>query len=439
MLDLRTKVVIKNTFISALLKAGLVICSLYMVPITIGYLNNENYGIWMAMSSIFYWIAFFDMGLGNGMRNYMSEAIAQNNKFKAKSYFSTSLLLLSVIACIMGVVSIPLLVFVDFNKLFNVTSISNSILGITVSIAIGLSLIQFVVKNIGMAYIALQKYAVNDLITFLGGFLSLIAIFVMTKTIEPDLRIVIATVVGIPPLCFILSSIHLFKKYPYLIPDKTCIDLYSAKNVVIKGLGFFFIQITSCLIIFGSSNIIISHYCGPSEVTVYNVSYKLFNLLIVAFTILISPLWNAYTDAYVKEDLDWIRRTFMKSIFIWFLISLLGLVMLFVSPLFFDLWVGNDVIIPFEVSVCIYIYVCLFNLNNCVTYLLNGLNKIKVQIITSVVGSIVFLLLVWYIKGDYGIYGISISMSIVYLFMSLIHFCQCKMLISNKAYGIWNK
>ena len=71
--DTRTLNVIKNTFASGIMKVCTLLCSLLIVPITIDYMDNERYGIWMTLSSIIYWFAFMDIGLGNGMRNYMAE------------------------------------------------------------------------------------------------------------------------------------------------------------------------------------------------------------------------------------------------------------------------------------------------------------------------------------------------------------------------------
>ena len=114
--------------------------------------------------------------------------------------------------------------------------------------------------------------------------------------------------------------------------------------------------------------------------------------------------------------------------------------MLLISGWFFKKWVGNSVDIPLGVSISILIYVCMFNFNNCVTYLINGLNKIKIQIITSILGTIIYLIAVcFFIKGTYGIYGISISMCVIYTLMSLVHLYQCNLLAKNKAHGIWNE
>lgn len=439
-LDKRSAIVIKNSMATALMKVAVLLCSLVMVPITLNYLNAENYGIWMAMTSILYWFAFFDVGLGNGMRNYLSEAISRQDYIKARSYFSTAIFLLAIIAVLIGILSIIIIFQLDLNHIFNTHIMSNKSLAYIMVVAISFSLIQFVAKNVGMVYIAMQRYAINDFIVFIGQLISTIIVYIITKTTESHLIYIVIAITSIPALVFILASIPLLKQHPQLKPSIKSIDFTSAKKIIGKGLGFFIIQITSCLVIFGSANILISHYCGPEQVTVYNISYKLFNILIIIYTIIISPLWNAYTDASVKNDYAWIRKIFKKSIYLWAASLLLGLLMLLISGWFFKKWVGNSVDIPLGVSISILIYVCMFNFNNCVTYLINGLNKIKIQIITSILGTIIYLIAVcFFIKGTYGIYGISISMCVIYTLMSLVHLYQCNLLAKNKAHGIWNE
>ncbi len=437
--DARTLNVVRNTFFSGLMKACSLLCSLIVVPITINYLNTENYGIWMAMTSIIYWFAFFDIGLGNGMRNYLAEAISDGDYDKARTYFSTAMVILSVIAVLIGCAVVPAVYMFDLTNIFNTHGIDGHYLADVLAVAVVFSLVQFVVKNIGLVYIAMQRYAVNDFIIFLGNVLSLLAVFVLTKTTQPSLAYVVIAFTGIPVLMFLLAIIPLLRRYPQLKPSIQHIDTVTARRIVSKGLGFFVIQITSCLVIFGSANVLISHYCGPEQVTVYNVAYKLFNVLVIGYTILISPLWNAYTDAATKGDYEWIRRTFRKSLMMWCASVILGLVVLALSGWFFRIWVGDSVTIPFAISSCVLLYVCTFNLNNCATYLVNGLNKIRVQIISSILTTMFYLVAVFVIKDRYGIIGISLSMAVAYVVMSVTHLYQCRLLVERKAKGIWNK
>ena len=115
----RNRMLTTNILYSSILKIISLLTSLLIVPITINYLNNEIYGIWMTITSILFWINTFDIGLGNGMRNYLTEAISQKDYTLGKKYISTTLSLLTLIALMIGfTVLIPLLI-IDFNKFFN--------------------------------------------------------------------------------------------------------------------------------------------------------------------------------------------------------------------------------------------------------------------------------------------------------------------------------
>lgn len=435
----RTRNVMLNSLASGMMKICSLACSLIIVPITIDYLNPENYGLWMAITSILYWIAFCDIGLGNGMRNYLAQAFSLGDKAKMQSYFSTAMVILTMIALALGVVTIPMIYMLNLNEVFNTHSIDGRLLAHIVSVAVAFSLMQFVTKNIGVAYIAMQKYAISDFISFLGNVCSVLLVYILTQTTEGNLMYVVATFTGIPVLMYILAAIPLLREHPELSPSIRNIDWKVAQQIATKGLGFFAIQISSCLVIFGSANVFISHYCGPEQVTVYNVAYKVFNILIIAYTILIAPLWNAYTDAATKEDYAWIKKTFGRSLMMWVLTVIGGIVLLSISAWIYKLWIGEEVEVPFSVSLCVFAYVSVFNLNNCLTYLINGLNRIRIQIITSIAATVIYLIAVLLIRDNYGIEGISLAMVVSYLLMTTVHFYQCYLFVNNKAKGIWNK
>lgn len=428
-----------NIILSALLKVIGLVTSLLLVPITLSYLDNEVYGIWMTITSILTWFAFFDIGLGNGMRNYLTQAVSASDYEKGRAYLSTTLCILIAISFLIGLVCIIPLTSLNFNKVFNSYHLSNASLRNAMLIAVFFTLANFVVKNIGYVFVALQKYALNDLLTVSGSVIALIIIYILTKTTEGNLIYVVMAITITPVIIFLLSSVPIFKRYAELRPSFKYFDKSLLKQIIGKGLGFFFIQITSCLVIYGGSNLFITQICGPSSVTVYNIAYKYFNLLAIAYTIVIAPMWNAYTEAYVKGDINWIGRTFNKALKTWGLSIMIGLLMLTVSNIFYHLWVGNAVMIPMSVSICVFAYISFFNFNNCVTYLLNGLNKIRIQIYTSVITTIIYLIVLLLWGNKFNIEGVIICMTISYLIMGLIHFYQCKLLIKRKATGIWDK
>ncbi len=438
-LNNRNTMLRNNIIFSGLLKAVSLFTSFLVVPITLNYLDKEPYGLWMSISSMAFWIFTFDIGLGNGLRNYLTAAISINDKKAARTYISSAFAMLTILAFIIGIISVFFIKNLDFCQILNTTSINNDTLQTVTLSAVILTLIQFVVKNIGFIYVAMQKYAINDLLTVGSSVIALLTIFILSKTTAGNLIYVVTTFMGIPVLVFLLGAFPLFTKYPDLRPSLKCIDINFSKGIILKGTGFFVIQITSCLIIFGGSNFFISHYQGPEAVTTYNIAFKFFNLLIIGYTILIAPIWNAYTDAYVKNDWAWIRETFSKTLLFWVLTIFAGLIMFSICNIFYLLWIGHSVTIPLSVSIAVLTFITFFNLNNCATYLLNGLNTIRVQIITSFFCTAAYLVTIVNYGRTLGIEGIVLSMAICYAVMSLIHLYQCRLIICKKATGIWKK
>jgi len=80
----------KNIAAMFFLKGVSAVCSLIIVPLTIDYVSKYEYGIWLTISSLVAWLSFFDLGIGNGMRNKVITAIAQGKHRLAKTYVSTS-------------------------------------------------------------------------------------------------------------------------------------------------------------------------------------------------------------------------------------------------------------------------------------------------------------------------------------------------------------
>lgn len=435
----RNKMLRNNILFSGFLKIVGLLTSLVIVPITINYLNNEVYGIWMTITSILYWITTFDIGLGNGMRNYLAEALATNDTKLGKKYISTTMLLLSLIALSMAIVLLYPLITINFNSFFNTNAIAGNELRMAVVIAVGFTLMNFVLKNIGMIFVAMQKYAINDLLSISGNVIALILIYILTKVTTGNLVLVVLAYTMTSCVAFLLASIPLFWKHPELKPSLRFFDKSLGKKIVGKGFGFFVIQISSCLVIFGAANFFITQSCGPAAVTTYNIAYKFFNLLVIAYTIILAPMWNAYTDAYVKGDMQWIKATFNKALKFWVLSICGGLGMLLICNLFYKLWIGNMVNVPLSVSASTLVYVCFFNLNNCATYLINGLNKIFVQIIISLAVTTLYIITVLAFGRKLGVEGIVLSMAASYAVMSVVHLYQCRKLINGKADGIWNK
>lgn len=185
--DNRSVMLRRNILLSVVLKIIGLATSLLIVPVTLHYLQKEEYGIWMAISSVLYWFSFFDIGLGNGMRNYLTKSISTGHLEMGRAYLSTTLWVLFLIAGALGIVSFFGLNYIDLTKVLNTQAVSDEVLHGVLFTAIAFTLANLVVRNVGFVFVALQKYALNDFLLISGNIISLIVIFVLSKTAEPSL------------------------------------------------------------------------------------------------------------------------------------------------------------------------------------------------------------------------------------------------------------
>ena len=99
--DERTVLANKNILATGSFKVLDTLVYLLLVPATLGYLNVYEYGIWLTINSVLGWINSFDIGLGNGLRNQLAEALAKNDFKKGRSLISTTLVMLIAIMIVL--------------------------------------------------------------------------------------------------------------------------------------------------------------------------------------------------------------------------------------------------------------------------------------------------------------------------------------------------
>ena len=436
----RTLRVNKNIIFSFALKGISILISFLLVPLTINYLNPNEYGIWLTLCSIFGWLTYFDIGLGNGLRNKLGETLALNNSELGKKYVSTTFVLLALIMLLLYVVFLIVNPFLNWNKILNVSNLQRTDLKLMVVIVFAFFCLQFIFKIIGIVLLADQRSATNDLITVIGSFLSLIIIYILTIFTSGSLFYVSVVFSAMPFIALFIAFLFLFRgKYKELSPSFSAVDFKYSRDLVGLGLQFFIIQIAACVVVYSSSNIIISQLLGNEYVTVYNIAYRYFNAVIMAYVIILSPFWSASNEAFVKKDFEWIKSSVKKILFI-FLLTVVGtILMVFFSNTFYFIWIGDAVKVPLALSVIVAIYITLFNWQATFIYIINGTGKIRLELYTVVAAAIFHIPIAVFLGKFWGLNGIVIATCISLLLPSVLMPIQCVKLYSNKAKGIWFK
>lgn len=416
--DKRTKKIKYNILLSLLFRGGGILVSLLIVPLTLGYLSSYEYGVWLTISSILVWINYFDIGLGNGLRNKLAEAVADGDWEHGRIYVSTSFFILSLLMLFVTGVLFCVNKYLDWGVILNTSDHPIPNLNAVVSWILIIFCISFVLKLIGVVYMALQLPAINDLLLFAGSAFSLFLIYLLTHFTQGSLFYVAMAFSLSPLLVYLVAIPFTFKKYKSLRPGFTYIKMTYAKELMGVGFRFFIIQI-ACLVIFSTSNFLISHFFTPAEVTPYNIAFKYFNVVSMLFAILISPMWSAITDAYKKKEYDWIRLKMKAMVGIWGVCVALLLLMVLISGKVYTYWVGNNVSIAFSLSIGMAIYVMVSTWNQIFASFVNGITNITFQLWLSLIEAFLFIPLAYWFSHLFGLVGMVYAMTTV-LFISSV-------------------
>jgi O-antigen/teichoic acid export membrane protein len=428
----------KNILASFLIKGLNIAIGLVLVPMTIHYVNPTQYGIWLTLSSIIGWLGFFDIGLGNGLRNKFAEALAKGDEMRAKIYVSTTYAILTIIISVVLLLFFCINPFLNWGKILNAPPELARELSVLAMIVFSSFALRFVLQLITTILTADQKPARASLFNLFGSIFSLIVIYILTKTTTGNLVYLGLGLAFTPVLVFSASSIWFYSgQYKKYAPSVKHIDFSLSRDLMGLGAKFFVIQIAA-IVLYETANIVISQLFSPAEVTPYNIAYKYFGIVSMVFSIIMTPFWTAFTEAWHKKDLAWIQST-MKSLNRLSLLAILALlVMLSISSFAFRIWVGKEVVVPGSICIVMAAYFIIYVRNMTYIIFLNGIGKVRLQLYSSVAGMIINIPLAIFLGKRMGVAGVLLSSVILNGVNTIWTVIQYKKIISNKATGIWD-
>jgi O-antigen/teichoic acid export membrane protein len=436
----RTLKAINNIINSFAIKGLSIVISFILVPLSIKYLGNTKYGIWITLGSIINWFSYFDIGLGNGLRNKFATAKSEGNNILARKYVSTTYAILSIIMICLMVIFIVINPFLDWNKLLNAgnTFHSNELQILSYIIFI-LFCLNFILKLITTILTADQKPAKASIFDLYSRVIAVVSIYFLTNIDINSSSIVIIGVIitGSQTIVLLIANFKYFNnEYKEFSPNLKLVDFSYGKELFNLGLKFFIIQLSS-LLLYQTNIVIISQQLGPEIVTKYNIGFSYYGSLSMIFAIIISPFWSAFTEAWVKKDIGWIKNIMRNLIKSWVGLLIIGLLMVVFSKAILKLWIGNDIEITYKLSFIILAYFMISAWNGIYSTLLNGIGKVKLQLYIGVITALLNIPLSIFLGTYIGLEGILIANIIIAIPGLIIYPIQYKKLINGKKDGIW--
>ena len=395
---------------------------LLSIPITAQYLGEEQFGVWVLLSTFVSWITLADLGLTSSLVNVLATAIAKGDGKAAKQSVASAFFPMVLLGILLLSLSIQLSFFVHWEEILNLRTTLNLQQDIRWAITVSMCIfaLRLPLSIPRCIYTSYQEGYIYQLWMGLANILSLLSLFI-AQSYQANLPWLIGVFFGVVMLGDLLAGIHIFYfRHRWLKPRFVDCDFDLFKGLLKIGFQFWIAQICAICIL-QTDLIVVSQLFGVAAVGIYGVLLKLFSTMEAMSTSFVSPLWPAYNEAKVRGDYKWISKTFRNSIVfasVWSVCA--GGMLAVLTPSLLSHWLGKNHYYSPELPFYMLLTYALLAVGQCVAMLLNGLGRLRLQSFIAPISAVSNILLSFILGKTIGIGGVTLATSICILLFSIV-------------------
>lgn len=391
------------------------------VPLTLSYLGNERFGVWMTVGSLASLLSFLDLGVGNGLISRVAKAKVEAEGAGLSSVISHGLLVLLFVGVGMGISLFFLAQYLPLDRLIKVSDpvlareTEVSIMVFCAIFAAGIPL-----GGVQKIFQGLQHSWLIHAAKGLGSLLSLLLVYMAAER-KAGVPMLLATTYGVQTFVFAGLFFRLVSENMIRIPRFDRYNFLEESKSLLGVGGLFFVLQVGYLVGWSSDSLIISSVLGADDVASFAVVQRLFQFVFIPLSIMNAPLWGAYADASARGDLKFISSTMVSSLLrttVFALVGCLGLV--FLSPVIFRIWLPQNITVSKHLVLFYGFWIFVQSIFIPVSILLNGLSIIKAQVIIVVAFCLICLPLKFVLVQQVGVEGVIQAATIAYLFTAAV-------------------
>lgn len=362
--------------------------SLISMPLYIRFFDNQIVlGVWFTVLSVINWIISFDLGIGNGLRNNLTIAIARNDRLKMRQIISSGYFILGLVSSLLLVIMWLSSGYIDWNSFFNVSASIVPAVSIRKVVTVTLSglIISFFLRLVTSVNAAIQLPVINNIISFFTSLLLVVWLLLAKPSSDPVenmMRISWAycIIVNVPLLLTMAITFCL----PVLrgcFPSIRYISRDAARGVMYVGVVFFILQLLF-MVISVTNEWFVSRFFSPDDVVEYQIYNRLFQALTNIFMLVLLPIVAAVTKAYAEGKINWIKK--MRSLLyclagVAFVIQILLAV--FLQPIVNFWLVDKAITVNYSVA-AVFVFASIVGMWVSVqSAIVTGLNRLNLQLV----------------------------------------------------------
>jgi O-antigen/teichoic acid export membrane protein len=315
-LDPRLSMVLATAAASYVGRFGMGLVVLLTVPMARGTLAPDLFGVWMMLTALLGFFAFADLGIGNGVLNGVTQAMANNDRLQIRRLLGSGYL--CTVALGLAVFSLwavwtfcaarPVAVAGLIGKQHEAEVLrALHVFAFFLALNIPASLAQ-------KAQLGSQQGYWIGFAQFVSAVGALVAVPWVLHRHGELYELVLATL-GIQTLVNVCSTIWWLRRQA-IFAGARWVEMQNGATtwaLLRTGVYFFSLQLAAAFA-FQSDAIVITQQLGQTIYGDFAVVQKLFLFLSMVLSSALLGLWPAFGDAIAKNDMGWMKNVLLRSL-----------------------------------------------------------------------------------------------------------------------------
>jgi O-antigen/teichoic acid export membrane protein len=384
------------------------------------YFTKEEFGIWVTVTSVTAIVFTSDFGVANSLRNKLSHLNANDQDEDARRYFFSVFnffTLLVIAVCLFFIFFSNALSLDDIIK--DSHHVSKGAISMVLLVSIILIFLSIPFGLGGACFFSYQESIYGAAISSTQAIITLVCTVLLAwlnaGIIAISLSVFICSFAG----SVVGFVIFCFRRKWLRITSFNVFDFRRAKEIVIHGLKFFILQVSSSFI-FNSITIVTSSSIGVQEAAEINLIQKLYLFFITVIQSIFNPIWGGYATAAAKGDWQWCKRMLRNSLLFTSLsIFLFAAIFAASGNFLIHIFGGSNYNARTDLVISAGFWSLLYLIWACAQVLPSALNKINVLVLSTAACAIVCVPIMKELSKSFGLLGVTLGGCLVYLPMAV--------------------
>jgi O-antigen/teichoic acid export membrane protein len=288
--------------------------SIATVRLTLPYLGEERFGIWMTVMGITGLLTFADLGIGNALVARVAAARADAAGVPVHVAITGGLSCLFVVGAVVSLAAATASAVIPWGWFLGHHVAPGLEVEFRQSAVVlgGLFGAFLFTSGLRKVYEGLQQgYTAHAAMAFSSC--SSLALLTFAASQQRGIPVLIAVTFGVTALLPVALLVPLIRCGYFHGRSMRSARQHEYRHLLGAGSQYSIVQVGS-LLLTGSEPMLVSGIQGPAAFGELAVVQRMFQLAIMPIRVLVAPYWGAYADAYARGDYGYLRKTLVQQV-----------------------------------------------------------------------------------------------------------------------------